>query len=367
MAGRGPHLAALWVASVTFAVAQDRSDEARRLNNGAAPLYAEGNLDAAEQHYRAALTMSANDPVQAATIANNLGALYKRLNRYREAEQMYRHALDLRRLALPSVRPEVADSMNNLAEVYRLEGRYWEALNLTKAAVWALEHADPRSPDMPVFLNNLAGLERDFQHLDRAEELARQAWSLAEKSGEPIKLAVAMNTLAQVLADKRQYQEAEVLYRRAGTIFEGQGPDSSYYLAVTMTNLGHMQTLMGQHEEGRETEVRALTLVNGEPLPDQLLRATILHNLGNNAVSEGNFAEAVGYYEQALGWRERILGRGHPGNAWLLFDYAAAAGSVGERSLAHKLRRRAKELLAGQQSGDWSRYTVDASAIAHSR
>src|SRR5690242_3494023 len=183
MARQVRRLAALCIWAVSIAVAQGAFNEARRLNNDAAALYAEGKFDAAEQAYQAALSFAANDHLTAAAIASNLGALYKRTNRFQEAEQMYKHALQWRRKLLPAVRPEIAESMNNLSEVYRLEGRYWQARDLAEAAARSLEQADPQSPEMPVFLNNLAGLERDLQHPDRAEQLLHQAWSIAERSG----------------------------------------------------------------------------------------------------------------------------------------------------------------------------------------
>ena len=62
--------------------------------------------------------------------------------------------------------------MNTLAEIYRLEGRYWEARNLAEAATRALGLADPQSPDMPVFLNNWAGLERDLQRRGSSRAVA---------------------------------------------------------------------------------------------------------------------------------------------------------------------------------------------------
>jgi hypothetical protein len=61
--------------------------------------------------------------------------------------------------------------MNTLAEIYRLEGRYWEARNLAEAATRALGLADPQSPDMPVFLNNWAAWSGIFNAADRAEPL----------------------------------------------------------------------------------------------------------------------------------------------------------------------------------------------------
>ena len=367
MARQARRLAALCTWAVSLAAAQGSFNEARRLNNDAAALYADGKFDDAERLYHAALAVIGNDHVTAATIASNLAALYKRSNRLPEAEQQYRQALDLRRRHLPSVRPEIADSMNNLAEIYRLEGRYWEARDLTEAAVRALEQADPGSPDMPVFLNNWAGLERDLQNPGRAEQLLEEAYTLAEKSSSPDSgsLAIVLNTLAQVRTDKHQYAEAEQLYRRASPLFEKAGRMNE--LAVAMANLGRAQLYLGRAAEARQTEVRALALVNGEIHPDELLQAAILRNLANVAATEGDVPDALQYFELALRAQERILGPRHPLLADVLLEDAAAASRAGEKSQARKMRKRAGLLAAQRQRDDLSRQTVDASAFVHSR
>jgi len=367
MARQARRFAALCTWAVSIAAAQGPLHEARRLNNDAAALYAQGNIEAAERLYRAALTLSANDHLLAATMASNLGALYKQSNRLLEAEQQYKQALDLRRQSLTSVRPEIAYSMNNLAEVYRLEGRYWEARNLEEAAVRALEQADPQNPDMPLFLNNWAGLERDLQHLGRAEQLLQQARPLAEKSGDRAgnSLAIVLNTLAQVRTDKRQYVEAERLYLQAGAIFEKA--NRPYELAVTWANLGRAQMLLGRSAEARQTELRALALLNTEVHPDELLRAAILHNLGNVATADGDILDALSYLDSALRTQERILGPRHPSLADVLFDYAAVESQAGEKSQARKMHKRAKLLAAARQQDDLSRQIIDASAFVHSR
>jgi hypothetical protein len=73
-----------------------------------------------------------------------------------------------------------------------------------------------------------------------------------------------MNTLAQVLAHKQDYENAERLCRRACQLRSDVG-------------------VAGRYEEGRQTELRALALVNVETHPDELLRAAILRNVGNAA------------------------------------------------------------------------------------
>lgn len=53
-----------------------------------------------------------------------------------------------------------------------------------------------------------------------------------------------------------------------------------------------------RYEEGRQTEPRALALVNVETHPDELLRAAILRNVGN-AAAGGKVQDALGYFAQS--------------------------------------------------------------------
>ena len=361
---RAVHLILLSALLLVAARAEDRLAQARQLNNQAAGLYARGQLEAAEPLYRAALAQSAGAPILAATISTNLGALCKRLDRYTDAEKLYQQALDLRRQSLPRTRPEIADSMNNLGEIYRLEGRYWEARNLTMAAVRALEQADPASPDMPIFLNNWAGLERDLHHPEIAEPLLRRAWTLAEVSGGPAgrPVAIVLNSLGQVLADKRDFANAEPLYRRAAGIFEKPGTASSHDRAAVLCNLGRLLAALGRADEARATEFRALALLDAEPHSDILLRATILHNMGRILVAQGDLPDALPYFERSLAAEERILGPENPRLAGVLADYSDAACRAGDKSRGRKLGKRAGQLLAREHHDDRSSYTVDASA-----
>jgi hypothetical protein len=73
---------------------------------------------------------------ESADAYNNLGIVYMRRRRYEEAEEMLKHALNLR--------PDFPSAHNNLANVYRLTGRYDEALaefgramGLTRDAVYS--------------------------------------------------------------------------------------------------------------------------------------------------------------------------------------------------------------------------------------
>jgi tetratricopeptide (TPR) repeat protein len=127
---------------------QTSRSEAIARNNAAVRLAAEGRDAEAEQSYRAALAARYDDDLVRANIASNLAALYRRQDRYRDAERMFRSALEWRQKNLPSASPDVAYSFNNLAEIYLVEGRNWEARNLMQTAVRSLEqsHADTILP-----------------------------------------------------------------------------------------------------------------------------------------------------------------------------------------------------------------------------
>jgi tetratricopeptide (TPR) repeat protein len=70
-----------------------------------------------------------------ATSLNNLAGLYRAQGRYDEAEPLYRQALELSRELLGERHPDVATSLNNLAYLYQSQGRYDEAEPLYRQAL----------------------------------------------------------------------------------------------------------------------------------------------------------------------------------------------------------------------------------------
>jgi tetratricopeptide (TPR) repeat protein len=81
------------------------------------------------------------------TLLNNLADLYRAQGRYAEAEPLYKRSLAIRETALGPGHPDVATSLNNLADLYRAQGRYAEAEPLYKRALAIREKA--LGPDHP--------------------------------------------------------------------------------------------------------------------------------------------------------------------------------------------------------------------------
>jgi tetratricopeptide (TPR) repeat protein len=359
--------AALTLLLSGIAGAQDRRAEAITQNNDAVRLLREGRYQEAEELYRAALSAKYDDDLMRATIANNLATLYQRLDRYGDAEREFRNALQWRQKNLLPSSMEVAYSFNNLAEIYRIEGRDWEARNLLETATRILRQFHPDAADLPVVLSNLAISRRKFHEYREAEELLRTALSSCEKRQGTAsrEYGVALNNLAQVLESEGQVQDAAPLYARAIVIFEHLGSDASADLATGWANIGELYQRQDRFADAHQAEQKALEVLR--PPGNAPLRATILRNLGNLAASAGDAADSLPYFEQSLAIQEKTLGPDHPSMVSLLLDYASATLRAGKKKLAHKLRKRAFELLAREQNQSPDQFTVSLQDLRQPR
>jgi tetratricopeptide (TPR) repeat protein len=337
--------------------------EAIARNNTAVRLAAEGRDAEAERLYRSALGARYDDDLVRAKIANNLAALYRKQDRYRDAERMFRSALEWRQKNLPSGSPDIAYSFNNLAEIYRVEGRDWEARNLMQTAVRSLEQSHADTVALPIILSNLAVVLCRFGEFEDAEELLRSALLSYQRQGLALsrEYGIALNNLGQVLESKNDLEGAAPLYQRALGVFEPLGPSARTDLAATLANTGELYERLDRIEDARQAEQRALELCH--PQGDEVLRSQILRHLGNIVANAGNPTDALPYFEQSLVIQEKTLGEVHPAMASLLLDYSSATLRAGKKSLSRKLRRRATDLLARLKSRSTDDMTVSVSDL----
>ena len=332
--------------------------EAIAQNNQAIQLARQGRMEEAEEKYRAALSSAEADDLSRAKIAGNLAELYRREDRYAEAEEFYRDALAWRKKNLPATSVEVAYSLNNLGEIYRVEGRDWEARNLMETAVHNLQDFHPDAPGLPIVMSNYAFVLCRFQEFEQAEELLRTVLATYQERGNTASRAygVTLLRLGQVLERNNEAEATAELFDEAIGIFQRMGPAAKTDLAGALASRGELYQRQGHPEQARETEQRALNLLRSDG--DALLRVQILHNLGNITAGGDKPSESVHYFEQSLVLQEKTLGAEHPSNAGLLLDYASATQRAGNKSLARKLRKRAQDLIARLRSQSLAQMTV---------
>ena len=72
---------------------------------------------------------------------NNLALVYRAQAKYREAEGLFKRALAIREKALGASHPDVGQTLNNLANLHGDQGKYTEAEGLYKRALVIREKA----------------------------------------------------------------------------------------------------------------------------------------------------------------------------------------------------------------------------------
>lgn len=345
-----PASIALTIAFALSAVAQTKTPSpAIAWNNLAIELVQQGRAEEAESKFRAALG-AADDELNRAKIAGNLAELYRREDRFRDAEQLYRSALLLRQKNLPAGDIDVAYALNNLGEIYHLEGRDWESRNLIEAAARNLEDFHAEAPGLPIVLSNLAVMLCQFAEFDQAEETLRRALIAFERQHKRTSsgYAVTLTNLADLLCRQRKYEAAAPLYEQAIGILKDLGAAAQSELASALAGQGELYVHLKDLERGRQMEEQALGLLPSTG--EALLRAQILQNLGNILAAGDEPSDAMPYFEQSLGIQQKTLVSPHPATAGLLLDYASATQRAGNKSLARKLRKRAEDLIARLRS-----------------
>ncbi len=84
--------------------------------------------------------------------------------------------------ALGPEHPDVAQSLNNLAELYRAQGNYAEAEPLYQRSLTIKEMAlGPEHPAVATSLENYAALLRQTARADEAERMEARAKAIREK------------------------------------------------------------------------------------------------------------------------------------------------------------------------------------------
>ena len=217
------------------------------LNQEAADLYRAGKYQRAVVVAKKALeiaqeTMGPDHP-SVATSLNNIGELYNIQGQYAEAEPLHKRALAIREKALGPDHPDVGQSLSSLAKLY---------LN-------RIEHGSPDYLKMVTTLNNRAMLYNFRKKYDLAEPLFKHVLAIIEKAEGPDhpNAGATLNRLALLYQNQGQYDLAEPLYKRALAIREKALGPFHPDVAIILNNIGELYRIQGDLERAEPFFQRA--------------------------------------------------------------------------------------------------------------
>jgi tetratricopeptide (TPR) repeat protein len=116
---------------------------------------------------RAAQKAEELGPLELGRSLNNLGELARRRGQTTEAERLFTRSLSVKELLGPE-HPDVATTLNNLAQVYIMQDRDPEAIPLLERSLTIQEKA--LDPEHPALRRTLMVLADVYRRLGRAED-----------------------------------------------------------------------------------------------------------------------------------------------------------------------------------------------------
>ncbi|KHE90730.1 MAG: tetratricopeptide repeat protein [Candidatus Scalindua rubra] len=142
-----------------------------RLNGKAKTLFKQKQypdaLNVAKEALKVAEDTFGPDHPNVAISLNYIAELYVMKGTYAEIEPLYKRALKINEKALGPDNPDVAISLNNLAELFYNQGRYTEAEPLYKRALKILEETlGPDHPEVAITLENMKAL---YKKIDKSK------------------------------------------------------------------------------------------------------------------------------------------------------------------------------------------------------
>lgn len=274
-------------------------DAAASLNNLGSLVYAQGDLDRAEQLFQrsreAYQALAGADDTRLASVLYNLAGVSVEQGKYPRAEALYRSSLQIREKSFGAAHPLVAEVWNDLGFLALQQGKYKEAESWLGKALEGWEKSTGSDAYAAVALNNLALLHRLQGGFDRAESLYKRAVAVEEKAFgvEHPEVATTLMSLAALYGARRRSAQATETYQQALTLLEktvgAQDPlavetrEQLRRLSGGDATLGEYQILLARTKE--EAEALRNRIGAGEDFAALATR----HSIDPNASNGGYF------------------------------------------------------------------------------
>jgi tetratricopeptide (TPR) repeat protein len=111
-----------------------------------------------------------------ANAISDMGSFYADLNKYDDAEKMYRKALAMYETTLGPAHPKSAGTLLRLAEMYYASGRNGDAADAYKSALPILERVHgPENPNLAPLLNSYAAVLKKLKRKPEATVAQQRA------------------------------------------------------------------------------------------------------------------------------------------------------------------------------------------------
>lgn len=292
--------------------------EVLRLNERAIDAFQREDDAAAEAAFERAVHLLESggwmDDPTAAQILDNLANLYRVTGRWTEAENAYRRVVGILERLFGKDDASIAPRLQTLGAMLQQQGRYQEASSdLGRALTIRRAVLPPDHPDIGESAYALGQVLQALGETRQAENLYREAlriWAgvFGEASAE---VGTVANDLGHLYTTQGRYAEAEPVLRRSLAANRAAlGPDHGE-VGRSLNNLAALNQVQARYARAEDLYGQAIAIWEDALGPDDPLLAGAIGNLAQLYQTTGRYAPAEALFRHALGIYEKAYGSGH--------------------------------------------------------
>lgn len=226
-----------------------------------------------------------------AQTTETLAAVYSTLGAYPEAEVKLREALR----TPPAETEEKSFLMNELGDILREVGRMQEAADFFEQSLSLKGVSDRRKLDAYI---GLADLDRENGRWDSAVQRWHYAESLAHQNGWRLMEATTVRGLASTYLEHAEFQRAEPLLRKALSEFEAISAPQ-HEIASTLSCLAQLYISENKLGMAEEILTKAIDITEKTLSPTHPQVAILWEMMGASVAMRNQMDEARDYYLRA--------------------------------------------------------------------
>jgi tetratricopeptide (TPR) repeat protein len=351
----------------------DNMNYAGVLHNQGMFLHNLGRYQEAADKLNAALAIKLRNKDAASTLrtSNMLCASLMMLERGSEAMSVAQRALAIGTQAFGSDDPRLADTLASLGALAREQENYPDAAGYFERALAAHQKMAASRWEIATAMDDLGdvyGLEGRF---DDGEKLLQQGLKLLERNyagnvQNAPNYAKILNDLGNLYKDAGRFPEAEAAFGRALANDRATQGDNHPNVAAAMGNLATVLNAASRFAEAEKLYKQTLVIYEKIFGPDHPITAIGLNNLANNYMDQGRIADAMGLQQRVLAINERVFGPDSPDVARSLNNLANSYKAVGRADEAESLLERSLRILSQKFGADSSQTTLALAGLARS-
>jgi serine/threonine protein kinase len=307
------------------------------------------------------------EPITEATVRYVVGTTLNSLGQYEDAIPQLRRARELDRLHRSPDDPQIAITLNDLANVLSNQNKLDEAEPIAREVLRIRQSTLSHDhPDVGHGMMALGMILRHRQNFAEAETMLRGGLDIQRKAlgGDDPAVATAMNNLASLLWSMGRLDEAEPLCREVLRIRRAKLPPAHPYVASSLNNLAQLFKDQKKFDDAEPLAREALELRRKTLPPDHPDTATTLHALAGILNGQGKFAEAEVFCRESLTIRRKALPADHPYVASSACDLGWLLYMQGTYAEAEPLYREALQIRRTHFGAAHSSTTKTASFLA---